>query len=39
MARQYHPDRNPDPSSKEKFSDISEAYQTLSDDKKRKVYD
>lgn len=39
LAKENHPDRNPSPNAKEKFSEISEAYQTLSDDKKRQVYD
>lgn len=39
LAREYHPDRNSAPNAKEKFTEISEAYQTLSDDKKRSVYD
>lgn len=39
LAREYHPDRNTAPNAKEKFTEVSEAYQTLSDDKKRAVYD
>lgn len=40
MARKYHPDVNPDePKSGEKFKEINEAYQVLSDDEKRKIYD
>ena len=39
LAQEHHPDKNPDPSSKEKFSKITEAYQTLNDPKKREVYD
>ena len=40
MARQYHPDVNPDdPQAEEKFKDINEAYQVLSDEEKRKKYD
>ena len=34
-----HPDKNPDPKAKDEFSKVTEAYQTLSDDQKRKVYD
>lgn len=40
LARQYHPDVNPnDPNAEEKFKDINEAYQVLSDEEKRKKYD
>ena len=40
LARKYHPDVNPnDKKSEEKFKEISEANDILSDDKKRKVYD
>lgn len=39
-ARRYHPDVNPgDKRSEEKFKEISEANDVLSDEKKRKVYD
>src|ERR1700721_496125 len=39
-ARRYHPDVNPgDKKAEEKFKEISEANDVLSDDKKRKVYD
>ena len=38
-AREYHPDKNPSPDAKDKFADISEAYKTLGDENKRKVYD
>src|SRR5712672_707463 len=39
-ARKYHPDVNPgDKKSEEKFKEISEANDVLSDDKKRKIYD
>lgn len=40
LAMQYHPDRNPDDKeAEEKFKEINEAYQVLSDEKKRSVYD
>ncbi len=40
LARKYHPDVNPnDKKAEEKFKEISEANDILSDDKKRKVYD
>jgi molecular chaperone DnaJ len=40
LAMQYHPDKNPDdPSAEEKFKEASAAYEVLSDDEKRKVYD
>jgi molecular chaperone DnaJ len=40
LARQYHPDANKgDPKAEEKFKEISEAYDVLSDPKRRKEYD
>lgn len=40
LARKYHPDLNPnDPSAKEKFQEINEANEVLSDPEKRKKYD
>ncbi len=40
QALKYHPDRNPgDAEAEAKFKQISEAYEVLSDEKKRKMYD
>src|SRR3984885_5923456 len=40
LARKYHPDVNPgDKKAEEKFKEISEANDILSDEKKRKIYD
>jgi molecular chaperone DnaJ len=40
LARKYHPDVNPgDKKAEEKFKELSEANDVLSDEKKRKIYD
>ena len=39
LALQYHPDKNKDIDAIDKFKEIAEAYDTLSDDEKRKKYD
>ncbi|CAI0441725.1 unnamed protein product [Linum tenue] len=39
LARSYHPDVNKDPGAEQKFKDISNAYEVLSDDEKRSLYD
>jgi len=40
LARKYHPDVNPnDKGSEDKFKEVQEAYDVLSDEKKRKVFD
>eukprot|EP00347_Sterkiella_histriomuscorum_P023826 403333254 len=38
LAKQYHPDVNKTNEAKEKFAQINEAYETLSDDSKRRMY-
>eukprot|EP01084_Bolivina_argentea_P148375 259420_1 len=40
LALKYHPDKNPgDEAAAEKFKELGHAYETLSDESKRKVYD
>lgn len=40
LARKFHPDVNPnDKAAEDKFKEVQEAYDVLSDDKKRKVFD
>ena len=40
LAKQYHPDHNPgDKGSEEKFKGLNEAFEVLSDPRKRKLYD
>ena len=40
LARQYHPDRNPgDKAAEDRFKEVGEAYQVLSNEADRKEYD
>ncbi|PLR68190.1 molecular chaperone DnaJ [Bacillus sp. UMB0893] len=39
LSKQYHPDINKDPDATDKFKEISEAYEVLTDDQKRAQYD
>ena len=39
LARELHPDVNPDPHTQEKFKEVTEAYDVLSDPQKRQSYD
>ncbi len=39
LAKQYHPDVNKDAGAEDKFKEISEAYEVLSDDDKKAAYD
>ena len=39
LAMKYHPDRNHEPGAEDKFKEINEAYEVLSDEKKRATYD
>jgi molecular chaperone DnaJ len=39
LARDLHPDVNPDPGAKERFQEVSKAYQALTDPDKRRIVD
>lgn len=39
MAKKYHPDVNKDPGAEDKFKEINEAYEVLSDPQKKATYD
>ena len=39
LAKKYHPDLNKEADAAEKFKEVQEAYEVLSDENKRKTYD
>src|ERR1700744_799766 len=39
LAKKYHPDQSTDPKAKERFAEVSAAYEILGDEKKRGAFD
>src|SRR5829696_736555 len=39
LARKYHPDVNKEPDAESRFKELTEAYEVLSDERKRQLYD
>ncbi len=39
LAKKYHPDVNKEPDAEEKFKEVQEAYEVLSDGNKKAAYD